>query len=1721
MRWLIPLLLLLEVSVTAHAGVTVLHADAYGVDLEIRTPLRFDTVAAEMGSRIRLVVEDWPRTVAPGMPEIPYLVVPLVVPLIGGVQAMVVSQDDTSARIGPVTVAAGDQPLGIEDEPDLPAASVPDLPVAPVSVELVGIARDVRMARLVVRPVEYLEGTVRWAQRMHVVLRFTSPPVARPARVARNPSPDHPAAFAINGAEIDAFRLPRPPLPRARVSSYSAGPKLRFLINGDPAFEGIYRVTGKQLVEWGRRFGIDFSTVDPQTFRLEHLGQEVPVYVEGQERRVTDETFAIEFFARPNLQRFQSVAADLYRDPFVDAGVYLLSWGGGYGARMAEEDGSLIVSPEDPDFVECLTYRYTVHAEQDNFFDRIGGSASLGTISPNLVDRYFWAGVSAGVAGNFTVGLEHPAQPLNYDIDAPVVEVMGRGQSFRGHIVDFSLNDGSIGSVGRDSVVRDVDLIHFKGFGPKDLGDGPGVVRIETGDRDPASGDNINLNWIEITYNRLYEATNNYISFHRPTKPASGTFDFTITGFTSQDVTIYKVGVSRLTNLTIRQKPRGITPEPGSYQVRFQDRLDGDDPEYIALTSARKLTPQRVEFVPAWPQPLKDPSRQGEYLIIAHPMLVDTVQRLANYRRSEQGGGFSVAVVSALQVYDEFDYGYPTPYAIRDFIRYAVQYWSVPPQYVLLVGDGVLKFTDKWLNSPVALLPAFGETVVKWGLTGSDYGYTLVQDDDMLPDLYLGRIPAPDNTTLRGVIDKIVAFEQSPSLDTPWRNAVLLVSEGERRFAIQNESLSGELPVCYARRKVYSGDIPYDYLTPFSGGQRETLDQLNRGSLWTIYLGHGGGGVWGSERLLTHEHPQILTNTGRTGIFLSMTCFTGAFDNPDPDVKSLSELMLFAKGGAIAWWGSSGLGWVENDFFIAQSVVRVGLLSRNARETVGAAVTGGKIDYLMRYGGPNPPRGSFPHSIVYLYNLIGDPALRISPPKPSIGLELSTRTPLPGDAVAVNGTIPEPTATGKAWLALYDDRELQVFPPEGTLPLETPVAHGSFQVNVTVPTSLWGTGLTLKAYASSTQPSGRDWAGYARLSVAETLVDSVVISRRSRDSIFVSATVYSAEQVKAVACSVVVSSDGQADQVVPMAAVGGSNRYRTTAPLDVSHLPPGDPDAFIRPIILVTDQLDRVTMRGDIPPIYPNATSQLRLGAVELTGTARAELTGAVTNEGQIASDSVVARAWLLRNDVPVRLLHEVHLTPLAPLSENTTPINETELVPKVARGSDTAEATAGGAAFLPQRARLAIPLPDSLIRGERPGAVILVVARSADGRSEADSARFEVPPNVVSYDPGIASPRTLSSPSGQFHLEIEQGALSGPALVRVDARSAPTQSGQPDLNVPGAKAGHPIAACEVRWLAPVEVTSTESISLTFAIDQNDTNLQRALALSQLRVGYWNADRRQWEVISVTQHTWAPDNSSVTVQIARQGVYAFVQVDDQLGPTIEISASGQQFGEGAYVNELTKFLVLVEDRNGVSSVRGDLRAWIDDVPLPDSAVSLPTHTTSVTAVPFTLTSPPLTPREEPYVLRVEAHDAVGNVSSEEVSFQVAQQAALEFYGNFPNPFGADGTILAFEFTRQMREVLFRIYDVSGRQVLRFSNYDLSQLYPDDPPEQHRATSPSQLLDRLGIRLFAIDYHELHWSGRGADGQPLANGVYFCIVTARDDDTGQLVAEHTFTMVKAE
>jgi len=78
-------------------------------------------------------------------------------------------------------------------------------------------------------------------------------------------------------------------------------------------------------------------------------------------------------------------------------------------------------------------------------------------------------------------------------------------------------------------------------------------------------------------------------------------------------------------------------------------------------------------------------SNGADLVIISHRNFLKSMEPL---RRDRESQGLSVALMDAVDLYDEFNFGQKSPQAIKDFLAWAKTHWKKAPQYVVLVGDG-------------------------------------------------------------------------------------------------------------------------------------------------------------------------------------------------------------------------------------------------------------------------------------------------------------------------------------------------------------------------------------------------------------------------------------------------------------------------------------------------------------------------------------------------------------------------------------------------------------------------------------------------------------------------------------------------------------------------------------------------------------------------------------------------------------------------------------------------------------------------------------------------------------------------------------------------------------------------------------------------------------------------------------------------------------------------
>ncbi len=137
-------------------------------------------------------------------------------------------------------------------------------------------------------------------------------------------------------------------------------------------------------------------------------------------------------------------------------------------------------------------------------------------------------------------------------------------------------------------------------------------------------------------------------------------------------------------------------------------------------------------------------------------------------------------------------------------------------------------------DSADTLMPPY-MIATPYGLSASENRLADVDgSDDGLPEMVMGLLPAKTVEDLTGMIDKIIAYEESAG---DWKNNVLMVADNPDDggdFTSDSDAVATLVPDGYTTTSIYLEDL----------GLSETRDALttgfNDGAFLVNYFGHAG-----------------------------------------------------------------------------------------------------------------------------------------------------------------------------------------------------------------------------------------------------------------------------------------------------------------------------------------------------------------------------------------------------------------------------------------------------------------------------------------------------------------------------------------------------------------------------------------------------------------------------------------------------------------------------------------------------------------------------------------------------------------------------------------------------------------------------------------------------------------------------------------------------------------
>jgi len=684
--------------------------------------------------------------------------------------------------------------------------------------------------------------------------------------------------------------------------------------------DGIYRLSADYLSGAGGITNLDEWVVD--NIRMYNLGREIPLYVYDEGAAAFGTNDYIEFYA----ERINTI--------FTDDNIYWLYEATNAGSRIVQ------ISPSGGSFES--NYIETVSLDQN-----VDYIADIPDESPDD-DHWFMAELYDGQTNDFELLLPH----LDTVVADGIIQVEMQGMTLDHHAEIF-LNGTNIGTMswaGYEKVMFRTNVSQSV------LLNGTNTVTIGfPGDTGSAWEDTL-INRIDLSYVRKTICVDEALVLG---VAANGSYQYTASGYSTTPLAVYEVtsatNISRITN--------GVVAGVGPYEITCSATMQTNS----SLLILGETGIQEPLYI--WEDATSDLrsfTNGADYVIITYDPWKDAAETLAAHRRGE---GMRVRTIGVQDIYDDFNYGIFSPYAIRDFLKYAQANWQTPaPTYVLLVGDGTFDYKDHYGLGDINYVPTKLVHGLDYGETGSDNWFVCLDDDaDIIPDMYVGRMPARTTNDVETMVSKTITYE-SLSFES-WMTNILLVSDvedGATSFEYLNESAVANVPESMALNRIRLANY-----TNYAECRADILSAFDDGNLVITYAGHGSTEQWADPpTIFENTNIRDLNNAARLPFVMTPTCMNGYFVWPQGDgYECLGEELMRTNGrGAVACLSPSAFGVPPNQERLMQDLFTAVFADGQSR--VGPAVAQAKHDLAVSLGAE---AGNLVNTLI----LFGDPALTL------------------------------------------------------------------------------------------------------------------------------------------------------------------------------------------------------------------------------------------------------------------------------------------------------------------------------------------------------------------------------------------------------------------------------------------------------------------------------------------------------------------------------------------------------------------------------------------------------------------------------------------------------------------------------------------------------------------------------------------------------------------------
>ncbi len=482
--------------------------------------------------------------------------------------------------------------------------------------------------------------------------------------------------------------------------------------------------------------------------------------------------------------------------------------------------------------------------------------------------------------------------------------------------------------------------------------------------------------------------------------------------------------------------------------------LDGDSLRFKAVTSTFSefiaFNPNSTEFCTV--DSYSEVNNQdlhafngADLVIISPDKYKEQAQRLADAHSYYEG--ISCYVLNQDMIFNEFSSGTPDPTAIRSFLKMMYDRGVndskyVAPRYLLLFGDG--SYDNRGVSKPVGsvdhnLVMTYQYSNGANSYVADDY-YGMLEDNlkgsfSIINSTYnvaVGRLPFTTAAEANGVVDKLVNYMKNDQFGN-WKNKAMLIADDNEasnngnpsfssyhEFLLLSEKLANIIhsnSPSVVIKKLYHDS--YQRVAESSGNryldvERLIFDNANEGTFFINYIGHSNTVNWAAEKTFTQSQVSALSNK-KLGIWFAASCEFSEYDSYSTSCGE--SLVLSPNGGALAVVASPLKVYANQSDEVNRNFINA-LYSRPENGTLGDAIITAKNAVKME--------------IRVMYPLLGDPAIRLVMPQPSMNVvtdKISSDTIRALSRVSVSGHVESDSLlmssfNGKVNITVYDKEQV-------------------------------------------------------------------------------------------------------------------------------------------------------------------------------------------------------------------------------------------------------------------------------------------------------------------------------------------------------------------------------------------------------------------------------------------------------------------------------------------------------------------------------------------------------------------------------------------------------------------------------------------------------------------------------------------------------------------------